>query len=148
MKSLPFLSAPPPITARERRARRATECVLTLALVASLVACLLRESEPSPSLAFHDIAVDVARDPPWRLRLLPAIGPARANAILADREANGPLPSLHDLSRVRGFGAKTVASLARAGATVAPSPAAFPAAPPAPLPPPDPREHSPPRPRP
>ncbi|GIX08153.1 MAG: hypothetical protein KatS3mg115_2556 [Candidatus Poribacteria bacterium] len=35
---------------------------------------------------------------------LPGIGPARARAIVADREANGPYRTLEDLSRVPGIG--------------------------------------------
>ncbi len=35
---------------------------------------------------------------------LPGIGPARARAIVADREANGPYQTLEDLARVPGIG--------------------------------------------
>lgn len=46
-----------------------------------------------------------------QLEALPGIGPSKAAAIVADREANGPFPSCDSLSRVRGIGSATVASL-------------------------------------
>ena len=44
------------------------------------------------------------------LTSFPGIGPSKARAIVAEREQNGPFPTCEDLSRVRGIGAKTVAS--------------------------------------
>ena len=46
------------------------------------------------------------------LESLPGIGPAKAAAIVADREANGPFASCADLQRVQGIGKATVAGLA------------------------------------
>lgn len=37
------------------------------------------------------------------LQTLPGIGPAKAKAILADRETNGPFASLQDVARVSGI---------------------------------------------
>jgi len=43
---------------------------------------------------------------------LPGIGPARARAIVAFRESNGPFRQLDDLKRVPGFPASLVRQLA------------------------------------
>jgi competence ComEA-like helix-hairpin-helix protein len=45
------------------------------------------------------------------LQNLPGIGPSKADAILADRTANGPFASCADLQRVRGVGPATVAGI-------------------------------------
>ncbi len=45
------------------------------------------------------------------LQLLPGIGPALAQRILDDRQANGPYRSVDDLDRVRGIGPKTLEKL-------------------------------------
>lgn len=39
---------------------------------------------------------------------LKGIGPAKAAAIIADRDANGPFTSIEDLMRVKGVGKQTV----------------------------------------
>ena len=51
------------------------------------------------------------------LESLPGIGPAKAAAIIADREANGPFASCSDLQRVRGIGPATVANMSSLCAT-------------------------------
>lgn len=43
-----------------------------------------------------------------QLDALPGIGPSKATAIVADRDANGAFSSCNELSRVTGVGAKTV----------------------------------------
>ncbi len=58
------------------------------------------------------VAVDIARDPAWRLRLLPGVGRLRAEAILADRARLGPPQRLEDLGRVPGIGPGIVRGLA------------------------------------
>ena len=45
------------------------------------------------------------------LQALPGIGPSKAEAIVADRKANGPFTSCLDLERVRGVGPATVAGI-------------------------------------
>lgn len=42
------------------------------------------------------------------LASLKGIGPAKAAAIVADRDANGPFVSVEDLVRVKGIGEQTV----------------------------------------
>ncbi|UNC93320.1 helix-hairpin-helix domain-containing protein [Candidatus Contubernalis alkaliaceticus] len=42
------------------------------------------------------------------LETLPGIGPAKAGAIVQDREKNGPFKSVEDLTRVTGIGEKTL----------------------------------------
>ncbi len=46
------------------------------------------------------------------LETLPGIGATKAEAIIADREANGPFASCQDVSRVTGIGPATVANIA------------------------------------
>jgi len=43
---------------------------------------------------------------------LPGIGPAKARAIVADREGRGPFRRLEDLARVSGIGPATVSRIA------------------------------------
>jgi competence protein ComEA len=45
------------------------------------------------------------------LNALPGLGPAKAKAIVADREANGPFGSVDDLDRVKGVGPTLLAKL-------------------------------------
>ena len=46
------------------------------------------------------------------LDTLPGIGPATAEKIIADREANGPFTTIEDLKRVSGIGDKKYENLA------------------------------------
>jgi len=46
------------------------------------------------------------------LQSLPGIGPSKADAIVADRKANGPFTACSDLQRVRGVGPATIAGIA------------------------------------
>ena len=46
------------------------------------------------------------------LDALPGIGPATAEKIVADREANGPFSAIEDIKRVSGIGEKKYADLA------------------------------------
>ncbi len=46
-----------------------------------------------------------------KLQSLPGIGPSKADAIIADRTANGPFSACSDLQRVRGVGPATVAGV-------------------------------------
>jgi comEA protein len=55
--------------------------------------------------------IDVNTAGSAELQLLPGIGPALAERIMQDREANGPFSSVDDLMRVKGIGPRTVARL-------------------------------------
>lgn len=55
-----------------------------------------------------------------QLELLPGIGPARAEDIIADREARGPFATLDDLARVPGIGPRTIADLEPFATAIAP----------------------------
>ena len=54
----------------------------------------------------RDGRIDINRATVTELDALPGIGPAKAQAIVADREANGPFRSVDDLLRVKGIGPK------------------------------------------
>ena len=119
-----LLSLPPP-SLREARAEAALRGLLTAALLALLLLGLASTPGPSSpadaatsarSPPLRSLAVDLAHDPPSRLRLLPGIGAAHAEAIVRDRREFGPLRALDDLARIHGFGAKTVEALRTAGA--------------------------------
>ncbi len=78
-------------------------------------------------------AVDVNSADAAALESLPGIGPGKAQAILAWREANGPFASLEDLDKVDGIGPSTLANLSGQvsfgkGASPTPASAAAPVA--------------------
>ncbi len=56
-------------------------------------------------------AVNINKADATALQSLPGIGPSKADAIVADRTANGPFTSCADLQRVRGVGPATVAGI-------------------------------------
>lgn len=56
-------------------------------------------------------AVNVNTANSGQLESLPGIGPAKARAIIEDREANGPFASCSDLTRVNGVGEATVKTI-------------------------------------
>lgn len=58
------------------------------------------------------LPVDVNSADVTALAAVPGIGKARAEAIVADREANGAYRDVDDLERVRGIGPDTIAELA------------------------------------
>jgi len=59
-----------------------------------------------------DGKVDINHADAATLETLPGIGPATAQKIIDEREANGPYASVEDLMRVSGIGEKRVAALA------------------------------------
>lgn len=52
--------------------------------------------------------IDINRADASALAQLHGVGPARAEAIVAERETNGPFRSVEDLSRVKGLGASVI----------------------------------------
>ena len=56
-------------------------------------------------------AVNINTASASQLDIMPGIGPSKAAAIIADRDAKGPFSSCEELSRVTGVGSKTVSQL-------------------------------------
>jgi competence protein ComEA len=56
-------------------------------------------------------AIDLNLAAAGDLELLPGIGPALAQRIVAEREAHGSFVRVSDLHRVRGIGPRTIARL-------------------------------------
>jgi competence protein ComEA len=65
----------------------------------------------SSSAAPSGNAVNINSANAAQLDALPGIGPSKAAAIIADRDAKGAFSSCDELSRVTGVGAKTVAQI-------------------------------------
>ncbi len=63
----------------------------------------------APAEIVRTIDVNTARA--YELELLPNIGPALAQRIVDDRDANGSFLVIEDLDRVRGIGEKTLDGL-------------------------------------
>ena len=80
------------------------------------------EEEIAPSVSASTEGLSVASRVEGRINInlatadeldtLPGIGPATAEKIVADREANGPFSAIEDLKRVSGIGDKKYAELA------------------------------------
>jgi competence protein ComEA len=60
------------------------------------------------SLAFAAGTVDINTADAQTLQTLDGIGPAKAQAIIEYRQANGPFKSVEDLAKVQGIGEKTL----------------------------------------
>ena len=74
----------------------------------ALMACLLALSlMPGLAAATEKVDINVA-DVPTLDRVLLNIGPAKAEAIVAYRQANGPFRSVEQLALVKGIGLKTI----------------------------------------
>ncbi len=76
--------------------------------------------EPGEDAAPSASAIDINTASASELEALPGIGPSKAGAIVADREANGPFASCDDLARVKGIGSATVANMGAGCAVIAP----------------------------
>ncbi len=74
-------------------------------LLKSLIAAVLFTFA---AIAFAGEPVDINRADANELTRLNGIGMAKAQAIVEDREANGPFIAAEDLARVQGVGLKTV----------------------------------------
>ncbi|QAY68414.1 helix-hairpin-helix domain-containing protein [Paenibacillus protaetiae] len=55
--------------------------------------------------------LDINKATAEQLDALKGIGPSKAQAIVADRETNGPFRSVDDLLRVKGIGEKLLADI-------------------------------------
>jgi competence protein ComEA len=74
------------------------------------------------SMASAFAAVDINTANSDALRGIKGIGPAKAKAILDEREAHGPFKDAAELSkRVKGMGGKTVERLQGEGLTIGPA---------------------------
>ena len=88
------------------RPRRFPRSLRWTAIPGILLACLLA----SPVAAAAD-PIDVNTATAEELAAaMTGVGVKKARAIVADREENGPFPSIEDLVRVRGIGGATVDS--------------------------------------
>ena len=58
-----------------------------------------------------DLKIDINKASWAELSLLPGVGEARAKAIVASREKEGPFTRPDDLRRIRGFGPRTIEGL-------------------------------------
>lgn len=68
-------------------------------------------AEPVPAPGPPTNAVNINTADAATLQTLPGIGATKAEAIVADRTANGPFASCADLARVTGIGPATVANV-------------------------------------
>ena len=71
----------------------------------------LPAGSPAQGAAGGDGMVNINTATAAELDTLPGIGPTRAAAIIAEREANGPFASADDLERVKGLGATRIEEL-------------------------------------
>lgn len=69
------------------------------------------EPPASPNSAAASGLIDINRASAEQLDSLPGIGPAKAQAIIADREQHGVFRSIDELTRVRGIGDKMLEKL-------------------------------------
>ena len=82
-----------------------------LAPAGTAAPCPCREL-PARVRLLRGLPLPLDRAGPDELRLLPGIGPARAAAIVAERERGGAFADTRALQRVRGLGPTRVARLA------------------------------------
>jgi hypothetical protein len=99
----------PSAALRRRRAEHALLLLLAAFTAARLGTGLRRAFAPGRVPPPPPLVVDLARDPAWRLALLPGIGPRHARAIVEDRRRRGPAREAADLLRVGGLGPATLA---------------------------------------
>jgi competence protein ComEA len=85
-----------------------------------LAAIALAVSVVSTGSAFASVDINTANSD--ALRGIKGIGPAKAKAILEERDAHGPFKDAAELSkRVKGMGGKTVDRLQAEGLTIGPA---------------------------
>lgn len=75
----------------------------------SLPLCAAEPADAGTNAPASVVMVDINRADAEALASgLVGVGPSKAEAIVADRQANGPFQSVDDLARVQGIGVKTV----------------------------------------
>lgn len=84
---------------------------VTRSTLAAALLVLVLGMAPMGSVAQDVAPINVNTADAELLTELPGIGPARAEAIIEERETNGPFESAEDLTRVSGIGEATAASL-------------------------------------
>ncbi len=94
---------------------------LTAGLRVSLPGCEKRRMGATARM-LEGLPLDLNLASAEELQLLDGIGPRKASAIVADREARGPFHNLGELSRVRGIGPATVEKLSPHLTITAPTP--------------------------
>ena len=92
-----------------RKAPAVASAALVLVVAVSVAAAAVRR-RAGHEAPVHD-PVDLSVAGAAELSLLPGIGPALAEAIVADRAARGPFNRPEDLDRVRGVGPAIVAAV-------------------------------------
>lgn len=101
---------------RSARLPSRTACSGIAALLLALNLFILTDITPTAATTIQtpDIQrlIDINHADAEALQILPGIGPKRADAIISEREANGPFSSLEDLQRVRGIGPRTAERIA------------------------------------
>ncbi len=101
---------------RSARLPSRTACSGIAILLLALNLFILADIPPTAAtpLKTSDIQrlIDINQADGESLQILPGIGPKRAEAIISEREANGPFTSLKDLQRVRGIGPRTAERIA------------------------------------
>ena len=87
---------------------------LSAAVITAIAALLTPAtfSPPPPPAEIPEYKIDLNTATRAELQLLPRIGPALANAIVTDREANGPYRTLDELDRVPRIGPRTLITIA------------------------------------
>lgn len=86
--------------------------VFGAALLGAFALAFVIAASPAPvDRPAAPIRLDVNAATVQELQLLPGVGPALANRIIAEREERGPFLSVDDLRRVRGVGERTVMGL-------------------------------------
>ncbi len=118
----PFLSdgeTLDPFLGWTRGDRRAIATLVSLALLLAGWKLLETSRRPAPvtitrlSATSHDYRLDVNRASWVEWAQLDGIGETLAQAIVADRRANGPFASVDDITRVKGIGPKKLEAIRR-----------------------------------
>lgn len=100
---------------RGRRRRRTAGSTLCATVLSATMCCMGLAGTPA-----HALEVNLATAS--ELQVLRGVGPKMAERVIQERERAGPFTSLDDLSeRVRGIGAKRLASFRAAGLTASTS---------------------------